>query len=70
MINKLIEQIRKKQAPIVVGLDAMLGYIPKHILDAAFAQFGEQIVDVFHRERPQRAPLVLHHADGATGVNY
>ncbi len=43
MINKLIEQIRKKQAPIVVGLDPMLGYIPKHILDAAFAQFGETL---------------------------
>lgn len=43
MINKLIEQIRKKEAPIVVGLDPMLGYIPKHILDAAYAQLGETL---------------------------
>ena len=43
MINKLIEQIRKKEAPIVVGLDPMLGYIPKHILDAAYAQRGETL---------------------------
>ena len=31
MINKLIEKIRKTNAPIVVGLDPMLNYIPKHI---------------------------------------
>ena len=31
MINKLISNIRKTNAPIVVGLDPMLNYIPKHI---------------------------------------
>ena len=31
MINKLIEKIRKTNAPIVVGLDPMLSYVPAHI---------------------------------------
>ena len=35
MINKLIEKIRKTNAPIVVGLDPMLGYIPEHIKEKA-----------------------------------
>ena len=39
MINKLIEKIRKTNAPIVVGLDPMLNYIPKHIQENAFAEF-------------------------------
>ena len=43
MINKLIEKIRKTNAPIVVGLDPMLNYIPKHIQEKAFAEFGETL---------------------------
>lgn len=31
MINKLVEKIQKTNAPIVVGLDPMLNYIPQHI---------------------------------------
>ena len=31
MINKLVSEIKKKNAPIVVGLDPMLNYVPKHI---------------------------------------
>ncbi len=41
MINKLIENIKKTNAPIVVGLDPMLGYIPEYITRQAFAEFGE-----------------------------
>lgn len=41
MINKLTEKIKKTNAPIVVGLDPMLSYIPKHIQEKAFAEFGE-----------------------------
>ena len=37
MINKLIDNIKKTGAPIVVGLDPMLSYIPDHVKDAAFA---------------------------------
>ncbi len=31
MINKLIDKIQKTHAPIVVGLDPMMDYIPKQI---------------------------------------
>lgn len=43
MINKLIENIKKTKAPIVVGLDPMLNYIPKHIQDKAFNEYGETL---------------------------
>ena len=33
MISKLIGEIQKKNAPIVVGLDPQLGFLPKkHLL--------------------------------------
>ena len=43
MINKLIGNIRKTNAPIVVGLDPMLSYIPEQVQKKAFAQFGETL---------------------------
>ena len=43
MINTLISNIRKTNAPIVVGLDPMLNYIPEHIQKKAFAEFGETL---------------------------
>ena len=43
MISKLIDKIQKTNAPIVVGLDPMLNYIPEHITKAAFAQYGETL---------------------------
>ncbi len=43
MINKLIEKIQKTGAPIVVGLDPMLAYVPEHIQKAAFAEYGETL---------------------------
>ena len=41
MINQLIDKIVKTNAPIVVGLDPMLSYVPEHIKKAAFEAFGE-----------------------------
>lgn len=41
MIQKLIEKIQKTDAPIVVGLDPMLSYIPEHIKKNAFEEYGE-----------------------------
>ena len=41
MINQLIEKIQKTEAPIVVGLDPMLAYIPEHIQKKAFEAYGE-----------------------------
>ena len=43
MINKLIAKIQKTGAPIVVGLDPMLNYIPEHIQKKAFAEYGETL---------------------------
>ena len=43
MINQLVSKIKQLNAPIVVGLDPMLKYIPKHIQDAAFAECGETL---------------------------
>ena len=43
MINKLINKIQKTQAPIVVGLDPMLSYVPEHIQKKAFDEFGETL---------------------------
>ncbi len=43
MIRKLIEKIVKTDAPIVVGLDPMLSYVPEHITKAAFEEHGETL---------------------------
>ncbi len=43
MINKLVEKIQKTGAPIVVGLDPMMKFIPEHITKAAFAEYGETL---------------------------
>lgn len=43
MINKLVSKIRKTGAPIVVGLDPMLDYIPEHIKRRAFSDYGETL---------------------------
>ncbi len=43
MINKLVQEIQKKNAPVVVGLDPMLGYVPAHIQKAAFEEYGETL---------------------------
>ena len=56
MINKLVEKIQKTHAPIVVGLDPMMNYIPDHIQKKAFAEYGETLEGAaeaiwqFHRE--------------------
>jgi len=43
MINKVVANIKKTNAPIVVGLDPMLNYIPEHVQKKAFAEFGETL---------------------------
>lgn len=43
MINQLTAKIQKTGAPIVVGLDPMLKYVPEHIKAKAFEQFGETL---------------------------
>lgn len=43
MIDRLVSGIKKKGAPIVVGLDPMLAYIPDGIKARAFAEYGETL---------------------------
>lgn len=43
MIQQLIEKIKKTKAPICVGLDPMLSYIPEHILKKSYGEFGETL---------------------------
>lgn len=43
MINQLVRKIEKMEAPIVVGLDPMLDYVPEHLLKKAFSEKGENI---------------------------
>lgn len=43
MIQKLIENIKKTGAPIVVGLDPMLSYVPEHVQKKAFEEYGETL---------------------------
>ena len=43
MIPELLNKISETHAPICVGLDPMLSYIPQHILDAAYAEYGETL---------------------------
>lgn len=43
MINKLVSKIQKTEAPIVVGLDPMMKFVPAHIQKAAFDEYGETL---------------------------
>lgn len=43
MINQLVQKIQKLEAPVVVGLDPMLNYIPDWIIKKAFEEFGETL---------------------------
>lgn len=43
MINKLCKKITDLNAPIVVGLDPMLDYVPEEIKKVAFEEYGETL---------------------------
>ncbi|MBQ7766698.1 MAG: orotidine-5'-phosphate decarboxylase [Lachnospiraceae bacterium] len=43
MIQKLTDKIQKTNAPIVVGLDPMMKFIPESIKKNAFAEYGETL---------------------------
>lgn len=43
MISQLISKIQKTKAPICVGLDPMLSYVPEHVVKKSFEQFGETL---------------------------
>ncbi len=43
MINRLISKIQETKAPIVVGLDPMLKYIPETVKKKAYEEYGETL---------------------------
>ena len=43
MINKLIAKIQSTNAPIVVGLDPMMKFVPEHLQKKAFGELGETL---------------------------
>lgn len=43
MINLLCEKIQKRNAPVVVGLDPMLSYVPEHVVKKSLAEYGETL---------------------------
>ena len=43
MIDRLIKKIRSTNAPMVVGLDPMMKFVPEYIKQAAFREHGESL---------------------------
>lgn len=43
MINKLVKKIKETNAPVVVGLDPMMSYLPEYITKKAFEEYGETL---------------------------
>lgn len=43
MIDELVKKIQEKNAPVVVGLDPMLSYIPQRVQKQAFQEKGETL---------------------------
>lgn len=83
MINKLIEKIKKTNAPIVVGLDPMLSYVPEHIQKEAYEtcgetpegaaeaiwQFNKKIIDATYDLIPAVKPqIAMYEQFGVEGV--
>ena len=75
MISQLVQKIQKTKAPICVGLDPMLSYIPAHIvqkqrlrsserhwkeLQKPIWQFNKEIVDSTYDLIPSVKPADCH----------
>lgn len=43
MISKLVSKIKETEAPICVGLDPVIDFIPKHILDMNYELYGKNL---------------------------
>lgn len=84
MIQKLIDQIVNKKAPVVVGLDPMLSYVPQKLKDEAYAscgrtpegaaeaifRFNQAIVDATCDLIPAVKPqIAMYEQFGPAGVN-
>lgn len=63
MIDQLIEKIKKTKAPVVVGLDPMLSYIPEHVQKKAFEEQGETLEGAAEAIWQFNKEIVDHTAD-------
>ncbi len=43
MVNQLVQEIKKKNSPIVVGLDPKLSFIPEELLQKSYTAYGETL---------------------------
>lgn len=43
MIDRLVEAIRSTEAPICVGLDPQMGFLPEELKEKAFREYGETL---------------------------
>ena len=83
MINKLIKKIEENNAPIVVGLDPTMAFVPEHIQKKAFEEYGEtlegaaeaiwqfnkEIVDAVHDLIPAVKPqIAMYEQFGIPGM--
>ena len=83
MIRKLIDRIQEQNAPVVVGLDPMLSYVPRAILEQAIReqgesleaaaeavwQFNRRIVDAVHDLIPAVKPqIAMYEQFGVPGL--
>ena len=83
MINKLMREIQKKNAPIVVGLDPTMKFIPESVKKNAFSVYGEtlqgageaiwqfnkEIVDVIYELVPAVKPqIAMYEQFGIEGL--
>lgn len=63
MINQLIQKIQETKAPVCVGLDPMLSYIPEHVTKKAFEEFGETLEGAAEAIWQYNKEIVDHVAD-------
>jgi orotidine-5'-phosphate decarboxylase len=83
MIDRLIEAIRKKKTPVVVGLDPLLRFVPSDIQQVIFRECGEtleaaceaiwyfnrEIIDHIHDLVPAIKPqIAMYEQFGAEGI--
>ena len=69
MINKLCARIKETKAPIVVGLDPMMKFIPDYLKEAALGIYGETLTGAagavleFNKQIiDEITPIITNHA--------
>ena len=62
---KLIEKIQEKQAPVVVGLDPMLSYVPQTIREKVLKEQGETLA-FLNDEMSRELDVTITETDGRT----